>query len=238
MKKIIQLFAIVIICLALASCGGSSNNKQDGNSSKIGQNEVSSNSDIKITKEEILSSFIKDQDGNQYKIVTLGKQVWMAENLNVSHYRNGDEIPQVQDPSKWKYLTTGAWCYYENNSENERKYGKLYNWYAVNDSRGLSPEGWHIPSDQDWTELAMYLGGSELAGDRMKDSHEFNVAYGGFVFRTGEFAGLDVIGGWWSTLQNNHTIYCRAVNKNEKQLIRSSENSDFENGISVRCIKK
>src|SRR5262245_42075520 len=82
--------------------------------------------------------------------VKIGKQVWKIKNLNVSHYRNGDPIPQVKNNAKWAALTTGAWCWYNNDSANGAVYGKLYNWYAVNDPRGLAPEGWHIPSDGEW----------------------------------------------------------------------------------------
>ena len=93
----------------------------------------------------------------------------MAENLNVEYYRNGDIIPQVQDEHEWASLKTGAWCYYENDPANGKKYGKLYNWYAVNDTRGLVPEGWHIPSYSEWRELIEYLG-EDSAGTKMKST--------------------------------------------------------------------
>jgi uncharacterized protein (TIGR02145 family) len=92
----------------------------------------------------------------------------MQSNLNVSHYRNGDVIPQVTDPTAWSSLTTGAWCYYNNDTANGTVYGKLYNWYAVNDPRGLSPQGWHVPTDAEWTNLTSCLGGESLAGGKMK----------------------------------------------------------------------
>ena len=104
------------------------------------------------------------------KGVAIGSQVWMSTNLNVSTYRNGDVIPQVQDRDAWAKLTTGAWCYYENNAANGTKYGKLYNWYAVNDARGLAPAGWHIPTDGEWTVLSTYLGGEDVAGKKMKST--------------------------------------------------------------------
>ena len=114
------------------------------------------------------SSIVTDIEGNIYKIVIIGRQVWTSENLSVEHYRNGDVIPQVQDTDEWSKLTTGAWCYYDNNSENGNIYGKLYNWHAVNDPRGLAPEGWHIPSDAEWTDLTDYLGGAKVVGSEMK----------------------------------------------------------------------
>jgi uncharacterized protein (TIGR02145 family) len=85
--------------------------------------------------------------------VTIGSQIWSNKNLNVDKYRNGDPIPQVQDEKEWESLKTGAWCYYNNNPANGAIYGKLYNWYAVNDPRGLAPQGWHIPSQAEWNVL-------------------------------------------------------------------------------------
>ena len=102
------------------------------------------------------------------KGVAIGTQVWMSTNLNVSTYRNGDIIPQVQAEDAWANLTTGAWCYYENDAKNGAKYGKLYNWYAVNDARGLAPTGWHVPDDQEWTVLENSLG--DDAGKKMKST--------------------------------------------------------------------
>jgi uncharacterized protein (TIGR02145 family) len=100
--------------------------------------------------------------------VRIGTQVWMTKNLNVSRYRNGDPIPQVTDQTQWRYMTSGAWCYYENNTANGPVYGKLYNWYAVNDSRGLAPTGYHVPGDGEWTTLTSFLGGESVAGGKMK----------------------------------------------------------------------
>lgn len=93
-----------------------------------------------------------------YETVTIGTQEWKLKNLDVTHYRNGDPIPQVTDPTQWANLTTGAWCYYNNDSTNGTIYGKLYNWYAVNDPRGLAPIGYHIASDQEWATLFTFLG--------------------------------------------------------------------------------
>jgi uncharacterized protein (TIGR02145 family) len=93
----------------------------------------------------------------KYDTVTIGGQVWMKRNLDVDHYRNGDSIPQVINWEEWDTLTTGAWCYYDNDPANGEIYGKLYNWYAVNDPRGLAPEGWHISSIEEWQGLINYL---------------------------------------------------------------------------------
>ena len=105
------------------------------------------------------------------KEVTIGKQVWMTQNLNVEQFRNGDPIPQAKTNEEWEKAGNNqqpAWCYYENDPANGAKYGKLYNWYAVNDSRGLAPKGWHVPSDAEWTQLIVYLGGESVASKKMK----------------------------------------------------------------------
>jgi uncharacterized protein (TIGR02145 family) len=106
-----------------------------------------------------------------YKTVTIGNQVWMAANLNVSTFRNGDAIPQVTSDAEWEAAGKNkqpAWCYYDNDPKNGTKYGKLYNWYAVNDPRGLAPAGYHVPTDAEWTTLENFLGDDE--GKKMKST--------------------------------------------------------------------
>lgn len=118
-----------------------------------------------------------DVDGNIYKTIKIGEKVWMAENLNVSHFRNGDLIPEAKTIEEWVLAGTKnepAWCYYNNDSENSIKYGKLYNWYAVNDPRGLAPENWTIPDNNEWAKLIDYLGGSKEAGAGMKSATGWN----------------------------------------------------------------
>ena len=103
-------------------------------------------------------------------LITICDQDWMVKNLDVDHYRNGDPIPQVTDHAVWSGLTTGAWCYYKNDPANGVIYGKLYNWFAVNDPRGLAPKGWHVPTDAEWTTLEDCLGGWQVAGGKIKSS--------------------------------------------------------------------
>jgi hypothetical protein len=98
-----------------------------------------------------------DIDGNQYTSVLICGTRWSQQNLAVKHYRNGDPIPQVTNPSQWANLTTGAWCYYNNDSTNGSKYGILYNWFAINDPRGIAPNGWHVSTDADWNNLVLCL---------------------------------------------------------------------------------
>ena len=115
-----------------------------------------------------LQAQVTDIDGKTYKTIKISNHLWMAENLNVSRYRNGDSVPQIQGDRQWENLSTGAWCYYENKKENGILYGKLYNYMAASDSRGLAPIGWHIPSEAEWKELVDSLGGDEKAGLSMK----------------------------------------------------------------------
>jgi uncharacterized protein (TIGR02145 family) len=175
----------------------------------------------------------------------------MQQNLNVSHYNNGDLIPEVTDPSVWINLSTGAWCYYENRSSNGTVYGKLYNWFAINDARGLAPEGWHVPADSEWTILTDYLGGGSVAGDKMKEagtSHWTSVTgntgtnSSGFTALPGgyrsDYDGTFLILGqnafWWSTTQTTSGIY--AWNRYIQDEILGSAKYKI-NGFSVRCIK-
>ena len=108
---------------------------------------------------------VTDIDGNVYNIVEIGNQWWMAENLKVTHYRNGEAISNVVDSVSWTNLSTEAWCSYDNDIGNKATYGLLYNWYAVGDSRQIAPKGWHVPTDEEWKELEMFLGMSQSAAD-------------------------------------------------------------------------
>lgn len=193
-------------------------------------------------------SQVTDYDGNSYKTVVIGTQDWMAENLNVEHYRNGDVIPQVQDAAEWKKLTTGAWCYYENKTENGTTYGKLYNWYAVNDSRGLAPEGWHVASNDEWTILLDFLGGKDVAGGKLKattlwkepnkgatNESGFSALPGGYC-EDSKFKHIEKYGCFWSsTTVTTIGAYCREIHHNIPDVIQ--DNNHKRNGLSVRCLK-
>ena len=150
--------------------------------------------------------------------VSIGTQVWMAKNLDISTFRNGDLIPQAKTAEEWKKAgetQQPAWCYYDNDPANGQKYGKLYNWYAVNDARGLAPQGYHIPTKAEWTTLTAYLGGEEVAGTKMKStsgwnengngSNEsgFNGLPGGHRSKSGTFYAIGEDGYWWSSIEAN-----------------------------------
>jgi uncharacterized protein (TIGR02145 family) len=189
--------------------------------------------------------------------VTIGTQIWANKNLDVSSYRNGDIIPQVTDQAAWAGLTTGAWCYYANTTSNGTTYGKLYNWYAVNDSRGLAPTGYHIPTDAEWTTLTTFLGGPNGAAGKMKERGEQNTGTGPWTYpNTGAtnssgfsglpagmrsangFTGINSQSYWWSSTQGgNGTIaaWHRCFLYNSENVQIGSGNK--ENGLSIRCVK-
>ena len=116
---------------------------------------------------------LTDIDGNEYQAVQIGEQLWMKQNLKVTHYNNGDEIPTGYSNSEWADLDemqTGAYAVYEDDPSNAETYGNMYNWYAVDDDRGVCPVGWHLPTYNEWVLLTDYLGGYEIAGGKMKST--------------------------------------------------------------------
>jgi uncharacterized protein (TIGR02145 family) len=112
---------------------------------------------------------VYDLDGNPYSSVTIGSQTWLTENLRATKYANGENIPNILNNDDWQNATFGAWCYFENISEFEVPYGKLYNWLAVTDNRNVCPAGWHVPTDAEWQTLITFLGGSDFAGNQLKE---------------------------------------------------------------------
>lgn len=188
---------------------------------------------------------------NKYFEVTIGEQTWMGKNLSVDHYRNGDPIPQVTDSTEWQNLKTGAWCYYNNDPDYGTTFGKLYNWYAVHDSRGLAPEGWHIPSDIEWSRLTYALGGEKAAGGKMKavrpewwrnpnvgatNESGFSALPGGYRYKGGEYYFLGDYAYWWSSTSNQLSFaWFRSTAYDNAAVTRYDV--DKELGFSVRCVK-
>ena len=199
------------------------------------------------------------------KQVKIGSQVWMTRNLNVEVFRNGDPIPEATSPEEWKRADSmgqPVWCYYD---FNRRKYGKLYNWYAVTDPRGLAPAGWHIPSHVEWDSLIDYLGGKneEVAHNRLKSSTGWSQLHIGMrrcgfkakpggIFNSTVFYGRHRVGFWWST----STTKFDSDGKMKAWVIRLDRNFNVLNsrngrwfretiwefmglwyGMSVRCVK-
>lgn len=193
---------------------------------------------------------ITDIDGNTYKTVYIGTQHWMAENLKVSKYNNGTTIPNVTDDTQWNNLTTDAWCYYNNDANKNTSYGKLYNWNVVNKSN-VCPLKWRLPTYDEWTVLANYLGGENIAGSKMKDTSNifwsqvtpekfnnislFTGIPGGSRSNNGSFWDLTENGRWWSSTESN-TYYAWARQLNYgSNFTRVNSHKGF--GLSIRCIK-
>ena len=195
---------------------------------------------------------ITDVDGNSYATVQIGTQCWTQSNLTVSKYRNGDNITNITVNTQWSQTntsSTGAWRNYNNDANNGTTYGKLYNWYAVNDSRGLCPTGWHVPTDAEWTTLENHLGGSSVAGGAMKsttgwnapntgatNSSGFTALPGGSCSNGGGFNGVGGYGGWWSSSDaGSGGAWYRYLYSNSAVVSRSLDGQ--RRGFSVRCAR-
>jgi uncharacterized protein (TIGR02145 family) len=197
-----------------------------------------------------------DQEGNVYKTIVIGTQEWMAENLKTSIYRNGEPITTNLTDIEWENTTNtqiGAWAYYNNDSQNDCPYSKLYNWYAVADPRHVCPTGWHEPTDDEWTTLTDYLGGESVAGGKMKSTGSqnwlspnteatnesgFSGLPGGLRYNdNGTFDFFGFYGYWWSSLESSTTrAWSRAMNYYIGNAYRYSYQFKFY-GLSVRCLR-
>ena len=228
MKKVSLIFGVIyMLLIVLYACGNSDTAKSNSESNQ--------------------NSSFSTKTINEVKI---GNQVWIAENLNVDKFRNGDPIPQAKTKEEW--IAAGknkqpAWCYYDNDPANGDKYGKLYNWYAVNDSRGLAPQGCHISSDTEWTKLTDFLKGENDFAKKMKSTSGwkencngsnisgFSGLPGGNRYDDGSFHDVGFRGCFWSSTEANtfyswqYDLYC----KNE-DVYRSIGNKEC--GYSVRCL--
>lgn len=202
---------------------------------------------------------VTDRDGNFYKTIIAGDQEWMAENLVVSNYRNGDPVPNITDGAEWDNISSGAFVYYENNYNTRgRYYGALYNWYAVSDERGLCPIGWRVPGEEDWDILVSFVGGGTIAGGGMKSKRTFpdlhprwnepnegatNISGisglpAGYRERHGTFQHLGIMSFWWSADEHGadgalaHNMVLKYYSRGVFRL-----SSYKQRGCSIRCIK-
>ncbi|MDX9858603.1 MAG: FISUMP domain-containing protein [candidate division Zixibacteria bacterium] len=205
---------------------------------------------------------VTDIDGNVYQTIRIGEQWWMAENLKVTRYRNGDPIEHVSEASAWRVLSTGAYCAWDNDPSHVETYGLLYNGYAANDIRGIAPEGWHVPSDAEWKQLEMYLGMSQADADstgwrgtgeggKLKEAglaHWYNpnagghngsgftALAGGFRFGTGFYVNMKQSGEFWtSTMADSNTAWLRYLSCSKSAVYRQSDEPQY--GFSVRCVR-
>lgn len=192
-----------------------------------------------------------DCEGNTYKTVKIGNQVWMAENLRVTKYRNGDAIPEITINALWASSSTGAYCWYANDAANKTIYGALYNWYTVTDSRKIAPDGWHIPTESDWTTLISYLGGDNVSGGKLKGigttywknpntgadnkSGLTVLPTGNRDGNGGEFRNLSNDAYIWMD-SNSTKVWFRYLTYNDAKCVAYSDDYK-QNGFAIRCIK-
>lgn len=207
-------------------------------------------------EKEFVNEFTERFQDIAYEEVKIGKQTWMTKNLNVSRFRNGDPIPQAKTSKEFEdagWKNEPAWCYYNFDSRNGEKYGKLYNWYAVNDPRGLAPNGWEIPTSGDWYELGEYLGGELEAVDQLKsktgwlkkengnNKSGFSGLPGGYWSESGGdlrspsgFYPSSDVGVWWSATERSSELV--STFRLGRRLFQSDVSK--REGYSVRCIKE
>lgn len=190
------------------------------------------------------------QENENYKTVKIGSRVWMVENLNADRFRNGDLIPEVKNKKEWQLANKNkqpAWCYYENDPKNGRKYGKLYNWYAVNDPRGLAPEGWRIPSVSDFRDLHRSVKGD---GNSLKaigtgrgcmgkgtNTSGFNAIMPGHRLDNGYFSTSGEFANFWCSKEFNVGAAYHMYIWYQQGVINFYVDSKGE-GKSVRCVKE
>jgi uncharacterized protein (TIGR02145 family) len=200
------------------------------------------------------SQTVTDIDGNIYNTVQIGNQVWMSENLKTLRYKNGDSIPNVLENTDWQDLSTGALSVYNHDGSNNTVYGNLYNWYTTSDSRGICPTGWHVPTDDEWVTLNIYLGGSFLSGGgKMKavgttywdnpnsgatNESGFSALPGGYRNVDGNFGFLRLHSYFWCGPPPEATAtngWFRLLDNESDNVGRSNVSKQF--GFSIRCLK-
>jgi uncharacterized protein (TIGR02145 family) len=212
-----------------------------------------------ITVSFTCGDLVTDIDGNTYPTVQIGHHCWMAENLKVTHYRNGDPIRNVTDNEEWANMYAGAYCSYNNDSSNVATYGRLYNWYAVDDSRNIAPKGWHVPSDEEWKDLETYLGMSWSEADaqgwrgtdeggKMKeagtlhwqspntgatDESGFSALPSGARGPYGDFFSLYLYTAFWSSTESGDDAWHRGLKNTYSEVLR--HDVPKRDGFSIRC---
>lgn len=185
---------------------------------------------------------VKDREGNIYKTVQVGTQVWMAENLKATRFQNGDPIPVVSAAKEWNILKTPACCDLNNNADDTKKHGRIYNWYAAADERNVCPAGWHVPDDAEWATLTNTLSGEKGSGGVLQGMADLNkkvfpVLPEGFRGWDGEFSGIGYGGGgWWSaTSCTPESAFYRNVTYNTAGRVRMEGLKSY--GYNIRCVK-
>jgi uncharacterized protein (TIGR02145 family) len=243
-KAVVFLSAVLMTTLMVSSCGGGSSNGGATSNEASGPNESSAVDEL-----------------------TVGSDVWMTDNLDVDKFRNGDPIPEAKSLEEWEefsYKKQPAWSYFENDAANGAKYGKLYNWYAVNDPRGLAPEGWHVATLKEWENLVTSQGGFTeetakkfmstkdlgLSGLKEGNDFNFNAKFGGGIIPIGSAGYLNFTSNheneksayWWTSTKSDGITAAKVIYiiSNSYQGLSIDFNSNdygYGLGLSVRCVK-
>ena len=261
MKKKISILIIVLVSVNLFAQTNMIIRTTDGNIHSYSISIIDS-----VFYEEGLPNcgIVTDIDGNEYPTVIIGTQCWMAEDLKVTHYPNGDTIPNVTDDTDWGNLaddnTSDAYCFY--NNDNTTDYGALYTYAAsigddwtkdLVENQGVCPNGWHLPTDAEWTTLTNYLGGEIIAGGKMKEigtthwnspntgadnSSGFSALPSGYrINGSGTFYRLGDRSHWWSATEgNSFYAYIRYMSYDNAEVKRTNINKAL--GYSVRCVRE
>jgi len=223
--------------------------KEDSPNSNIRRNKT-----LKRNKNDHLKSgIVKDIDGNKYNTIKIGTRTWMAENLKTTKLNNGTELKLAIENSDWQSLTTSGYCWYNNDPENSNEYGAIYNWYAI-ENDNICPDGWHISTEADWKVTANYLGGMDIAGEKMKESgishwkgpntnsnniSGFTALPGGARNYNGVYDGLSYYGCWWIYTPNEVEGFCNdaQIDYNSSNLFLYYGLCNPTHGFSIRCVK-
>jgi uncharacterized protein (TIGR02145 family) len=202
-----------------------------------------------ITFSQHLHRTVIDIEGNRYPTYVVGDQIWMAENLRVTRFSNGDSIEFINQSEVWESLETpGFWKFPD--FDKNKEIGLVYNWYVISDTRNICPRGWHVPSDSEWTKMLNFLGGSNVAGVTLTKKNRFfsffnkktvinsnfGVYFCGYLGFDGSYCDLNTKSSWWSKTENvSNTAWNRMMSKDDNKVYRDDEIKQA--GLSVRCIK-
>jgi uncharacterized protein (TIGR02145 family) len=249
-RAIIYLFFVILFSVSLVAQDTMYVHQPGGNILRIPVSQIDS---VTFEYSGAIGETVVDIDGNVYPVVTIGSQKWMAGNLKVTRYNDGTPIPMVTGATEWNQTEDPAYCWYDNNEDNKHPYGAIYNWFAASQPN-ICPEGWHVPSDEEWTTLTTYLGGEAEAGGKLKEmgtihwtqpntgaTNEtgFTALPGGWRFNNdGLFKELNDTGRWWTS--TGHEIYgsaawYRQMKFNGRNVFR--HNLLKGHGYCIRCMK-
>ena len=238
-----KAFLHIVFFLTLFSC-----NKDDNAEISV------SESTPTPLNEDLIYGLVLDIDGNEYATIPIGGAIWMAENLRTTRYCNGDYIPNISDDSEWKNLNIGAWANLNNDHMIDSIYGKLYNGFAVDDSRNICPCGWHVPTSEEWEKLVDTLGGRGVVGGKLNSTESYYWKYGnigasnvsgfsaipsGNRFSVGSFANQWLKAFWYAKSDIDESFGPAISVSSDFRGVNGFVGGGVEKaaGLSIRCVK-